>query len=240
MTRSSAAPSAASPVSTRLSSLARLTADEHRELQAGEANQRRSAARRELVIEHEPIVERRGLVAGWAIRQRILRDGRRQVLSFLLPGDLIGVCQHTSPVAATTIAAVSEVITCAVPASTPGGGLWEAYARSAALEEYCFLAQITRLGQFDARERVADWLLETRERLDRVGLATADQFMLPLTQEMLADALGLTSVHVNRTLQAMRRDGLMGLKGGTVSFPDRARLERLVDYKPVRVTCDGD
>lgn len=81
--------------------------------------------------------------------------------------------------------------------------------------------------------------MEMQERLAFVGLSAADQFPLPLTQEMLADALGLTSVHVNRTLQAIRRDGLLTLRGGMMSLPDRARLEKLVDYKPARVSSDS-
>ena len=201
-----------------------------------ERDPRRFPARREFVVEGEAIYSARALLSGWACRQRILLDGRRQILGFLLPGDLVGVCRHANPVAVTTILAVTEVVTCALPAAQPGSGLSEAYARSAALEEYGFLAQITRLGRFNAYERVADWLLETEERLTLNGLASAGSFPLPITQEMLADALGLTSVHVNRTLTALRRDGLLTLRGGIISFPDRARLAKLVGYKAARVS----
>lgn len=229
----------APPLSRRLSRLAELEPAEIEALQAAEREQRRSPARRELVKEGEPIRARRALLSGWACRQRILSDGRRQILGFLLPGDLIGVCQHSNPLASTTIVATTEVTMCSVPTAEPGSGLAEALARSAALEEHYLLAHIIRLGRLNAYERLADWLLETQERLAFVGLPAADQFPLPLTQEMLADALGLTSVHVNRTLQSMRRDGLLTLRGGMMSLPDRGRLEKLVDFRPARVSLDS-
>jgi CRP-like cAMP-binding protein len=226
-------------LSTRLSRLVGLDTAEVEALRAAEREQRRSPARRELIAEGEPLRDRRALLSGWACRQRILSDGRRQTLGFLLPGDLIGVCHHSNPLASTSILAITDVIMCPAPTAAPESGLAEAYARSAALEEHYFLSHITRLGRLDASERLADWLLETQERLALVGLPASDQFPLPLTQEMLADALGLTSVHVNRTLQAMRRDDLLTLRGGMISFSDRDRLEKMVDYRPARVSLDS-
>ncbi len=227
-----------SPISTRLSRLAALNHAELEALQLAANASKRFPARRELVAEGAPLREPRALLSGWACRQRITIDGRRQILSFLLPGDLIGVCRHSNPIASTSILSLTELILCPVPAADGAEGLAEAYARSGALEEHQFLAQITRLGRLDARERMADWFLETRERLMLAGLGGGDEFPLPLTQEMLADALGLTSVHVNRTLQGLRRDGLLALRGGMISLPDPQRLEELVDFRPARVSAD--
>lgn len=224
-------------LSTRMSRLIALDADDLELLTTAERNARRSPARREVIREGEPIRERRALLSGWACRQRILADGRRQILAFLLPGDLIGACQHRHPLASTTLLAVTELVTCPAPAARPGSGLAEAYALSAAHDEHHLMAQITRLGRLSAYERLAEWLLETGDRLALAGLAAPDAFRLPLTQEFLADALGLTPVHVNRTLQAMRRDGLLTLVSGVISFPDRARLERLVGYSAIRVAA---
>lgn len=227
-----------SPLSTRLARLAPLDDAEKGMLQVAERDRRHWPVRRELVVEGEPTREARALLSGWACRQRISSDGRRQILSVLLPGDMIGMCQHSSPLAPTTVVAITEVTTCLVPAAQPGSGLAESYARSAALEQFHLLAQITRLGRMSAYERLGDWLLETKDRLALVDPSAADQFPFPLTQEMLADVLGLTSVHVNRMLQALRRDGLLSLQGGVVSFPDRARLEQLVWHKPARISLD--
>lgn len=113
-TINAAAPNMTS-LSTRLSRLARLEPDALDALKAAERDQRRVSARREVLREGEPIRERRALLSGWACRQRILSDGRRQILGFLLPGDLIGVCHHSAPLASTTILAVTEMVTCPAP-----------------------------------------------------------------------------------------------------------------------------
>lgn len=221
-------------LSTRLARLSPLDQADIKLLQHAEAGRRFSPARREMVHEGEPMGEPEAMLSGWACRQRILEDGRRQILAFLLPGDLIGLCRRTGAVAATTVMSVNDVQTCSLPSARPSEALAEAFARSAALEEHYLYAQITRLGRLDARERLADWLLETHERLDFVGLASRDRFPLPITQEMLADALGLTSVHVNRTLQGMRRDGLLTIRSGLVVLTNRVRLEQMTDHKPAR------
>ncbi|HVF95361.1 MAG TPA: Crp/Fnr family transcriptional regulator [Sphingomonas sp.] len=222
---------------TRLSRLAPLGDADYRAIALAERDQRRWPARREILGEGEPIRERRAIVSGWACRQRILADGQRQIISFLLPGDLIGMCRHRNPVASTSILAVSEVVTCTVPdAPSEDGPLAQAYALSSAMEQHYLLAQITRLGRLSALERLADWILEIQERLAFADLSEGDQLPVPLTQEFLADTLGLTSVHVNRTLNTMRRDGLLTSRGGTIVLADRDRLEKMVGYQRARVT----
>ena len=225
-----------SPLIVRLDRLGRLDSDEVSALARAERTSRRSAARREIGAEGAPVREQRAILSGWAFRQRILADGSRQILQFLLPGDLIGMGRQENPLAVTSIAAVTEVVTCQVPAAAPGSGLSRAYAMNDAYEEFFLLGQITRLGRLDAMSRMADWLLETHDRLRLAGLCDGDTFAMPLTQEVLADCLGLTSVHVNRTLQAMRRNDLLQGKAGVVTLPDRERLEKMIDYRPVRVS----
>ncbi|WP_152997779.1 Crp/Fnr family transcriptional regulator [Sphingomonas sp. HT-1] len=208
-------PATHTSVSRRLGSLAQL-ADQDRNLlrTAAEAPQTISAMR-DLVVEGQRIGGQFLVLDGWLGRTRLFSDGRRQVLSFLLPGDLIPEPAHAEPIAATTITALSETLLCPAPAP-PSAGLKEAYAISAALSETYLLRQIARLGRMSAYERILDWLYEMHERLSLAGLAGPDSFAMPLTQETLADALGLTSVHVNRTLQAMRRDGVLEWRGGAV------------------------
>ena len=91
MSTAAASAPAMSPLLTRLTRLTQLAAAEIDALRTSERYQRRLPARRELMAEGELIRERRALLSGWALRQRILSDGRRQILSFLLPGDLVGV-----------------------------------------------------------------------------------------------------------------------------------------------------
>ena len=238
MTRSVAPLAHRSALATRLSRLVELDPADVAVLTEAGSAQRHYSARREIMAEGQPIREQRALVSGWGYRQRIVSEGRRQILSFVVPGDLIGVYPQSQPLAAAALLAITELSICPAPTATPGSRLAEAYARSAALDERYLLAQVTRLGRYSAYERLADWLLETYYRLALAGLVVGDRFRLPLTQELIADALGLTSVHVNRTLRAMRHDGLIDLHVGTAFLLDRTRLAKLVDYEPPRVSED--
>jgi CRP-like cAMP-binding protein len=190
-------------------------------------------ARGEILAEGKPIRQAFILLDGWAYRARILSDGRRQILHMLLPGDLVGMCSHSNPTAMTEITALTNVVLCPAPPSRAGQvgeGLAEAYALSRAHEEGYLLRQITRLGRLSAYERIVDWIVELDERLVLAGLDCAAGFHLPATQETIADMLGLTSVHVNRMLQSMRRDGYLRIDSGIVKVLDRGRCLLMADY----------
>ncbi len=237
---SSAAHLALPPAFVRLNALALLDAEELAALHRAAKNARRVPARREVIAEGQPIQQPYIVLSGWAARTHTLFDGRRQIASLMLPGDLIGLCRQSDPTASATVLALTDVTLCPAPpprADQHGTGLAEAYALSGAIDEACLLRSITRLGRLSAYERTADWLLEMHERLTLSGLASGNHFPMPLTQEMLADTLGLTSVHVNRTLQAMRRDGVVTLRGGSVVLSDPARLASSVGRGATRVTA---
>jgi CRP-like cAMP-binding protein len=192
-------------------------------------------ARSELLREGLPIHERLLILSGWAARIRLLPDGRRQVMSLLLPGELIGNCHHRNPLAVSTVMALTDVDMCPAPPAEGAPLLGDAYALSAALEEAYLLAQITRLGRLNAEERLIDLLLELMERLSMSGLVSDEGFALPLTQDILADMTGLTPVHVNRMLQLLRSQGDILLKAGQLSFDDAQGLARRIGRSPVRV-----
>lgn len=192
--------------------------------------------RRELITEGQPIDGLRLIVSGWAARIRTMVDGRRQLLSFLLPGDLIGNCQHQCPLAVSTVTAITQIEVCSLPSSRTSPALAEAYAVSHALDEAYLLANISRLGRMSAQERIYDLLLELNERLSLAGLAAEGSFDLPLTQEMFADALGLTPVHVNRMIQAARSQGEMQWKAGRITIFHPEKLARAVGRSPLRVS----
>lgn len=193
--------------------------------------------RRELIGEGHEIVEPMLILSGWAARVRFLADGRRQFLSFLLPGDVIGLGQQTRPVATATVIALTPVEVCSAPSSEKSPALAEAYALSRALDEAYLLANITRLGRLNAQERIGDLFLELLERLRMAGLESGNSFALPLTQEMIADALGLTSVHVNRMIQLFRREGDLTWKTGRLTLTDPAALARKINRQAVRVSA---
>jgi CRP-like cAMP-binding protein len=223
----------------RLAALAPLNDDDLAALARSADTPTRFAAHREILREGAPGLAPSIVLSGWACRVRQFSDGRRQILSFLLPGELIGVCHHREPLAATSLVALTPVDLCRAPPASKeeGSGLAEAYAVSGALEEFYLFRQIARLGRLSAYERMLDWMFEMRDRLALAGLVADNSFPMPITQEGLADALGLTSVHVNRTLQLMRREGLVELRSGMARLIDPQRLMSLIDYRPGRVTA---
>jgi CRP-like cAMP-binding protein len=222
---------------TRLSSLTLLSSEEMDALSTAEGTRQHVRAQGEILVEGAPVREASIILSGWACRVRQFPNGRRQLLGLLLPGELVGECRQRSALATASVIALTDVTLCARPDPRARPGLAEAYAVSAAIEESYIFRQIARLGRLTAYERILDWLLEVQERLAIAGLAEGGRFPLPMTQEMLADMLGLTSVHVNRTLQILRREGVLELSGGSVLLREQDRLAELVDYRSVTVTA---
>lgn len=212
------------PAVQRLSQLARLTIAEADALDAAMAARRVTPPRGVLLREGRTVGSQMLFLSGWAARVRMLRDGRRQFLSIVLPGDLIGLSLQPRPVALSDVVALTEVEWCEAPAAAANSALAEAYATSRSHDAAMLLAQITRLGRMTAAERICDFLLEMHARLRTAGLTRGNTFDMPLTQEVLADTLGLTSVHVNRVVQGLRRDGDLQWKDGVVTLPDPAAL----------------
>lgn len=178
----------------------------------------------------------RFLLSGWAARVRWLADGRRQILGFFLPGDAIGL-RHPRPPRPAAITAVTPLQTVdaapvlgALAQPRPPAGLAEALMSAADMEEALLYDQVVRLGRQTAYERICHLLLELHDRLADVGLCRNNGFALPLTQEVLADATGLSIVHVNRILQQLRRDQLIDLRSGRATLLDIDQLKGLADY----------
>lgn len=175
------------------------------------------------------------LLEGWTARIRQLPDGRRQLVSFGLPGDLLGYCQFDGARASSTMAALTAVTICHLPDPALSPALTRAFAISRALDEAYLIAHVTRLGRLNAHERLIDFLLELYERLEPCGLAEAGRFLIPLTQEAIADALGLTPVHLNRTLQEARRNGELTWTGREVTLHDPNAAAVAVGHTRARV-----
>jgi CRP-like cAMP-binding protein len=192
----------------------------------------------EIADDSEVSLTSRFLVSGWACRQRILLNGRRQILSFLVPGDFMGGRPRRSPRSHTSFMALTEAETidagpltrAADSPAYPAIGL--AFDVLAALEKLYLFDHIVRLGRQTAYQRMAHLVLELRHRLARVGLAEDRGFAMPLSQETLADALGLSVVHVNRVLRHLKDDGLMELRRGWVALMKPAALAAACDYTP--------
>jgi CRP-like cAMP-binding protein len=216
-----------SHAATRLSALAPLAAGDLAELDRAEGSTRQFTPHRD--VSSELTSASCLLLDGWACRSRIFADGRRQIYKLLIPGDLIPATD-TSQRGMMTTSALTKVTLCRAPEAQPGSGLAAAYEASRRIDADHLHRQIARLGRMSAYERVVDLLLEMRERLTVAGVTDGGSFPMPITQEVLADTLGLTSVHINRTVQALRSQGMIEWRGGSVQFLDGARLHEFVDY----------
>lgn len=221
----------------RLSAVADLSAAELAILNDMSRKTRVYLPREELWSETKTCLPR-VLISGWACRQRTLGDGRRQIVSFLLPGDPCHSLERPSVpgpcvvVALTTVvvadARALEVAINEYPLIYPG---LVSAIRLLSIRSYFLLEdQIVRLGRQTAYERMLHLLLEIRERLTVVCMVTKNVFPLPLTQEILADALGLSIVHVNRTLQQIRKDGILEIRGGLVTIIDSELMYLAADF----------
>ena len=180
------------------------------------------------------------VVSGWACRQHLLPDGRRQIYALILPGDCIDVVLPRRTLRLAAVVALTAVQTLEAgslracrdepwPALAPA--LSKALDASAAEEAALIETHMLRLGRMTALERTAHLLLELRDRLARVGLVQGARVPLPVTQDTLADLLGLSAVHLNRTLQQLRRERLIELRAGVAVLLEPERLARIADYE---------
>ena len=180
----------------------------------------------------------RFIVSGWGCLCRTLSDGRRQILAFYLPGDLLGYSARSGSVALGTYMALTRMETApAAEIVRDASRSPRAPHLSAALEalqvqeEDYLLAQIVRIGRQTAYERFASLMLEFYGRLERAGLASECRFHMPLTQEALGDGLGLSIVHINRTVQQLKREGLIAVNGAVVTLLRPDALGQIADYR---------
>lgn len=174
------------------------------------------------------------LVSGWACLARSLGDGRRQILAFLLPGEGVGFDLLTRNRPSVDVVALTplKVRHAKLGLPTLSERLSRVFAGAAAAQQSRLLDQVVRLGRQTAYERMAHLLLELHGRLLEVGEARPEGFHLPVKQEVLADALGLSLVHVNRTLQQLRRDRRIDVRGAQVVILDRPALEAVAGQRP--------
>lgn len=176
---------------------------------------------------------------GWAASYMMLPDGRRQITHFLLPGDVVGFLDLLDGRQQFSVSALERVRVFAVPASRIRSTI-ELHPRLALALQWVSVdgmvdlrRQVVRLGRQCAYSRIAHLIVELFERHKFLGLASGTGFRWPITQETLADALGLTTVHVNRTLRRIEEDGLVARRGDRLIIRDLERLAEAADYHPM-------
>jgi CRP-like cAMP-binding protein len=177
------------------------------------------------------------ITEGIAIRYRILRDGQRQILNFLLPGDFAGVTSCRFESALYSIKTLTQTTFSPIPVGKLLG-LFDTHPRLAAKLFWSFSCETAMLGERligvsrrSATERIAHFLLELLARLQRIGLADERSYRLPLTQEMISDVLGLSIPYVNRVLQQLREAGLVRIKDQLVVIENMEELAALADFE---------
>lgn len=201
-------------------------------------NVRDVGARRDIVREGEEPRAVNVVLEGWACRYKQLPDGRRQVVSFFIPGDLCDanvfiLKEMDHSIGAITRVRYAEIMPDdfeALMESSPRitqALWWHELVVAAVQREWT-----TNVGQRSAYERIGHLFCELFLRLRQVGLTDGNGCNFPLTQMDIADATGLTSVHVNRTLQELRRKGLIELHGKRLTIPDLRALMDASMFNP--------
>jgi CRP-like cAMP-binding protein len=178
------------------------------------------------------------VLSGFACRYKVLAAGERQIMAWLVPGDtcdlhvsILGEMDHT--IGTLTPCQVAFIPRRTIEELTAKGGMitralwWATLVDEAVLREW-----LVGMGRRAADKRMAHLFCELFLRLRSVGLITDNSCDFAVTQDELADTLGLSTVHVNRTLQQLRDDGLVILAGRRLMIPDPERLQAFADFNP--------
>lgn len=170
------------------------------------------------------------VLRGWGFRYKTLPDGRRQILGYILPGDFVGLQTSVFGLMEHGVEALTEMLLCVFPrdklADLYRGCPSLAYDLTwlAARQERFLDDHVVTVGRRHALERIAFILVHFYRRAIEAGLVRGRRFPLPVTQQHLADTLGLSLVHTNRTLKRLRATGTIGWRDGTLEIHDEARL----------------
>jgi CRP-like cAMP-binding protein len=193
-------------------------------------------AGREIIRAGDDSPEIYTLYSGWAFRFKTLTDGRRQILNFLLPGDLVGLQAAMFDAAQYGVEALTDVELCLLPRrkvwalfdEMPGLAFDVAWLGSR--EEGYVDDNLTSTGRRTAAERIAALIISLYKRSKALGLVENDTFEFPLTQQHIADALGMSLVHTNKTLARLRRMGMYSRANGTMTLTNPRVLQRIAQH----------
>ena len=227
------------PFITRLRNFVDLTLPDLQNLRAVIETELTVKKRRDLVLDGYEFNKLCFVKGGFAARYKLLRNGKRQIVNFVLPGDVVGLPGSFLDRAACSVIAVTdmELQVCSLDAFVglcyrrPKFGLalsWLAVQEAAVYAEH-----VINIGRRTPMERLAHCLLEIHCRLVMVGRSEPLAFDLPFTQEMMSDALGLSVPHLNRTMSQLRAEGLIAVNDRRVEFVDLKAIRLLAQFQPV-------
>jgi CRP-like cAMP-binding protein len=179
---------------------------------------------------------------GYAVRYKLLRNGKRQILNVVLPGDIVGLPGSFYDRAVYSVSAITDLRmhVCVLDAyvqlcyQRPQFGL--ALTWMAVQEATTYAEHIIDVGRRTPIERLSHFLLELHARLKAVGYAEESRFTLPFSQEVMADVLGLSVPHLNRMMQQLRAEHLIADQEKQVEFIDVEAMQTLAHYQPQALT----
>lgn len=184
------------------------------------------------------------ILSGWACQYKQLANGRRQILSFLVHGDLCELdllilyeIEHS--VGSITPVRIAELSREDLRPMLGHPGIAQALWREALVQSAIQREWIVNMGQRTALQRIAHLFCELFFRLNAAGMIAGNSFEFPVTQTDLADASGLSIVHINRMLRALREARLLECRGRTVTIPDIAALAKIGLFNPGYLHLDG-
>ncbi|NPD15087.1 Crp/Fnr family transcriptional regulator [Xinfangfangia sp. D13-10-4-6] len=238
-------PIESSPLTRKLSAFVALS-DVDLETLAGFHRRRRTfLAGHEMMHEGQSNASAYILAEGWACSYKMLPDGGRQVVNFQIPGDFLGlrgILFRTSDLsleALTSIEASEVFAPDILGAFAHAPRLATAVLWASSRDEAMMVEHLVNLGRRSAVERMAHLLMELGARLNLVNAGDRTGYSCPLTQYHLADALGLSAIHVNRVLRQLREDGLVTFQKGRVAFGDFDRLQSLAGFDTAYMDHEG-
>jgi CRP-like cAMP-binding protein len=176
------------------------------------------------------------LATGYAYRQKVTGDGSRQILAVCIPGDAVDLQNMFLDVSDHSVQLLTQARVADIPREAvqelvlARSEIGTAIIKLALVEASILREWVVNVGRRDARARIAHILCEFAVRLETRGLTTDHGFELPMTQEQLADATGLTSVHVNRVLKSLEAEGLISRRRRHIHFDDWRRLQDAGDF----------
>ena len=235
----------------KLEQFTQLSADDKRDLEQAAAVKVRLVRPREDIIREGDQPRQINLILdGWACRYKVLEDGRRQIVSFLVPGDVCDIHMFILKQIDHSMGALTSVRVAEIPSDIilevidASPRLTRALWWNSLVEEAISREWTTNLGQREAIERLAHLFCELYFRLKAVGLTDdangQKSFEFPVTQDQLADATGMSTVHVNRTLQEMRDRDIIIWRGKTITIPDLEALRSVAMFNTNYLHLDRD
>lgn len=215
-----------------------LTGDELRFMQRFKAGELKIEKGTPLLMEGSSSPQLFTALKGLGLRYKLLPDGSRQVVNFVLPGDFVGLQAGVMGEMTHSVEATTSMVLCVFDRSE----LWSLFRSQpqraydltwlAALEEHFLGEALASIGQLSAEERICWGLYRFYRRCEGLGLAEGGRCPFPYKQQDLADAVGLSLVHTNKTLMRLRKRRVLAWQNGHLQILDREKIEDMVMFSP--------